>query len=273
MVKKVMYNSSMPRAGSTLIQNILGQNPDIYTTPTSGVFEMLYNSRVAYSNGLEFKAQDENLMKDAWKGYCKGAIYGYFDAISPKPYVIDKCRAWGMEYNFINFYEENPKIIIMIRDPRSVYASLEKKYRKNPHKEHNIANWTDLTGTTTDKRVLYWSNNPPIGPVMDKLYQILLDGTHQNMLFIKYEDLCSNPNLQMERIYEYLELPYYQHDFENIEQVTHEDDRIYGIFGDHIIRNQLERLKDDYVEVLGEHSCKIITDHYAWFYEAFGYKK
>jgi sulfotransferase len=77
----------------------------------------------------------------------------------------------------------------------------------------------------------------------------------------------------MERIYEYLELPYYQHDFENIEQVTHEDDRIYGIFGDHIIRNQLERLKDDYVEVLGEHSCKIITDHYAWFYEAFGYKK
>jgi hypothetical protein len=41
MIKKVFYNSSMPRAGSTLIQNILGQNPDLYTTPTSGLFEML----------------------------------------------------------------------------------------------------------------------------------------------------------------------------------------------------------------------------------------
>jgi hypothetical protein len=33
MVKKVMYNSSMPRAGSTLIQNILGQNPESLCNP------------------------------------------------------------------------------------------------------------------------------------------------------------------------------------------------------------------------------------------------
>jgi len=272
MVKKVMYNSSMPRAGSTLIQNILGQNPDFYVTPTSGLFEMLNNSRGVYTNGQEFKAQDEKLMEEAWRGYCKGAVYGYFNAITETPYVVDKCRGWGMERNFIDFYEPNPKIITMIRDPRAVYASLEKKYRKNPHKEHNIANWADLTGTTTDKRVIYWSNNVPIGPVMDRLYQILLDGTHQHILFIKYEDLVRNPNSQLERIYEYMELPYYQHDFKNIEQVTHEDDKIYGIFGDHVIRPTLEPLKEDYLEVLGESGCQLITDNYQWFYEAFDYK-
>jgi len=97
MVKKVMYNSSMPRAGSTLIQNILGQNPDFYVTPTSGLFEMLNNSRGVYTNGQEFKAQDEKLMEEAWRGYCKGAVYGYFNAITERPYVIDKCRGWGME--------------------------------------------------------------------------------------------------------------------------------------------------------------------------------
>ena len=36
MIKKVFYNSSLPRAGSTLFQNIVGQNLDFYVTPTSG---------------------------------------------------------------------------------------------------------------------------------------------------------------------------------------------------------------------------------------------
>jgi hypothetical protein len=67
MVKKVFYNSSMPRAGSTLIQNILGQNPDIHTTPTSGVYEMLAASRTIFSDGLEFKAQDEQQMLSGFR--------------------------------------------------------------------------------------------------------------------------------------------------------------------------------------------------------------
>ena len=272
MVKKVMYNSSMPRAGSTLIQNILGQNPDLYVTPTSGLFEMLNNSRSVYSNGLEFQAQDSKVMEKAWQGYCKGAVYGYFNAITDKPYVIDKCRGWAMERNFIDFYESNPKIISMIRDPRAVYASLEKKYRKNPQLEHNIANWGDLTGTTTDKRVIHWSNNVPVGPVMDRIYQVLLDGTHEHILFVKYEDLTNNPEAQMKRIYEYLELPYYEHNFKKIDQITHEDDKVYGVFGDHIIRPSIEKLKEDYIEILGENSCQLITDSYQWFYDAFDYK-
>jgi sulfotransferase len=69
-----------------------------------------------------------------------------------------------------------------------------------------------------------------------------------------------------------MEQPYYQHDFKNIEQVTHEDDKIYGIFGDHVIRPTLEPLKEDYLDILGESGCQLITDNYQWFYEAFDYK-
>ena len=267
-----MYNSSMPRAGSTLIQNILGQNPEFYVTPTSGLFEMLFNSRSVYSNGLEFKAQDQTLMEKAWQGYCHGAVYGYFNAITDKPYVIDKCRGWGMERNFIDFYDSNPKIITMIRDPRAIFSSLEKKYRKNPQLDHNIANWGDLTGTTTDKRVIHWANNVPVGPTMDRIYQTILEGTHQHILFIKYEDLIANPKSQLERIYEYLELPYFEHNFKKIDQITHEDDKIYGVFGDHVIRPKIEKLKEDYLEILGENGCNLITENYKWFYEAFDYK-
>ena len=62
MVENIFFQSSMPRSGSTLLQNIIGQNPDFYVTPTSGVLELLYAARVNYTNSPEFKAQDRELM-------------------------------------------------------------------------------------------------------------------------------------------------------------------------------------------------------------------
>lgn len=62
-MEKIFFQSSLPRSGSTLLQNILGQNPDFYTTPTSGLVELLYRSRNGYSDSSEFKAQDEETMK------------------------------------------------------------------------------------------------------------------------------------------------------------------------------------------------------------------
>ena len=60
---KIFYQSSLPRAGSTLLQNILAQNPDIYATPTSGVLELIFGARANYTNSAEFKAQDAETMK------------------------------------------------------------------------------------------------------------------------------------------------------------------------------------------------------------------
>ncbi len=85
----------------------------------------------------------------------------------------------------------------------------------------------------------------PIGPVMDRIYQLLLDGTHENILFIKFENLTTNPDRELRKIYEYLELPYFKHDFNTVEQVTHENDRVWGVFGDHTIKNKVQPVKED----------------------------
>jgi sulfotransferase len=272
MIEKVFYNSSMPRAGSTLIQNILGQNPEIYATPTSGLFEMMATSRTIFTDSLEIKAQNEQEMLNGFKGFLKGGLYNFYNNITDKPYVIDKSRGWNSEWEFINAFDPNPKIICMIRDIRAVYSSLEKKFRKHPLQDHHLANWVNLTGTTTDKRIQFWFTNPPIGPSMDKIYQTLIQGIHKNILFIKFEELCSDPDIQLKKIYEYLELPFYQHDFKNIQQITHEDDKWYGIFGDHIIRQELKPVEDDYLEVLGPNACRLIVENYGWFFNDFGYK-
>ena len=55
-MKDIYFNSSMPRACSTLLQNIFNQNPDFYATPTDGAVELLAGARERFTNSSEFKA-------------------------------------------------------------------------------------------------------------------------------------------------------------------------------------------------------------------------
>ena len=87
---KSFYQSSMPRAGSTLLQNILAQNPDFYVTPTSGLLELVFGARLNYTNSPEFKAQDAVQMKKAFLAFSRAGMEAYFKALTDKPYVVDK---------------------------------------------------------------------------------------------------------------------------------------------------------------------------------------
>lgn len=271
MVKEIFFQASLPRSGSTLLQNVLGQNPEFYVTPTSGVLELVYAARNNYTNSPEFKAQDASQMKDGFTRFCHDGVFGFFNAITDKPYVIDKSRGWGVHYGFLNSFYPEPKVICMVRDLRGIYASMEKNFRKNQHLDSGIVNHANMTGTTTEKRIDIWASNQPVGLAIERLFQIFKEGIDKKMLFIKYEDLAQNPEPEFKKIYQYLGLPYFQHDFDNIEQLTQEDDSVYGIYGDHNIRKKLEPLPVDYKEVLGISACNWIKTNYKWFYDEFKY--
>lgn len=271
MVKKVFFNASLPRAGSTLLQNVLMQNPEIYATPTSGVVEFLLTTRTIYSTGDAFKAQDAKEMEKAFHGFCKAGLYGYFDAITDRPYVIDKSRAWTGNFRFANFIEPGAKAIVMVRDLRGIFASMEKNYRKNPHKDPQIVNGAQLKNMTADSRLQHFSVAPPIGPALEWLYDSHIQGYDSHFLYIRFEDFTNNPEAEIQRVYDYLEIPYYKHDFDNIEQLTHENDIIHGIFGDHQIQNKIRPVPQDYVSILGFHNCDKIKQHYQWYFNKFNY--
>jgi sulfotransferase len=270
--KKIFFNASLPRSGSTLLQNVMMQNPDIYSTPTSGVIELLSGARTLYSTGDAFKAQDPEVMKSGFRGFCKGGLHGFFNSITDRPYVIDKSRGWTGNFRFLDFFEENPKVMVMIRDLRAVFASMEKNYRKNPHKDPLIVNGAELKNMTTDSRLVHFSNTPPVGPSIEWIKDIIQQKLDHNILFIKFEDFTSNPEFEIRRIYKYLEIPYFEHDFKNVEQLTQENDVIHGIFGDHQIQSVVKPVSEDYLDVLGAANCNTIVQSYAWFYEKFKYK-
>jgi len=270
-MEKIFFNSSLPRAGSTLLQNILAQNPNFYATPTSGVLDLLFAARKNFTSELAFKAQDPELMDKAWAGFCYSGMEGYFNKITDKKYIIDKSRGWAIQYNFLNSFYPNPKIVCMIRDLRSVFASMEKNYRNNQHKDPGIVDWVEGTNTTITKRAHHWSKAQPVGPAIERLHQVLEEKTAQNMLFIRFEDLTSNPQTELNKIYDFFEIERYQHDFQNVEQITQENDAIYGIFGDHKIRKEVKPVTEPYKEYFSPQLNDEIVKNYSWFYKYFNY--
>jgi len=273
-MEKLFFQSSLPRAGSTMLQNILAQNQDIYATPTSGVLELVFAARENYSNSPEFKAQDKDLMKKGYTAFCKQGMDAFYNAITDKKYVIDKSRGWGIHYDFITSIRgEEPKIICMVRDLRDVFASMESNFRKNPEKSQGIVNWSTGQATTVPKRIDFWIQNPPVGMAIERLQEIIRLGNDKNILFIKFEDLCLYPDTTMTKIYQYLDIPFYKHDFDNIEQVTKEDDEVYGAFGDHVIRKQLKLPPSKAKQLLTPDVCNWIYTNYEWFFRYFKYSK
>lgn len=275
MVEKIFFQSSMPRALSTMLQNIIGQNPDFYVTPTSGVLELVFGARGNFTNSPEFKAQDSQLMSNGFKGFCKAGIQGYYDSITDKKYVIDKSRGWGVYRSFLNEFYPNPKIICMVRNLKDVIASYEKIYRKNQLIADPIRNDSEARGTTVHKRVDEWMHpNNTIGRAVERIFEMIRLGYDDKILFVKAEDLCLYPENTMIRIYEYLEVSHFEHDFDNIQQITTEDDSVYGLTKDlHTIRPKLELKPSDADSVMGNDITNWLYENYKWYYNKFNYRK
>jgi sulfotransferase len=271
-MEKIFYNASLPRSGSTLLQNLLAQNPDIYASPTSGLIELINNAKVAFTDRPEFAALDSDLVKKGFVNFCKGGLEGYCSAITDKKYVIDKNFSWGKDFNLLTLmFGVNPKIIIMVRDLRDVFASMEEGYRTSPEKANPNVDWSTLRNTTLEKRMKNWATGQPLGSSLDILMETIVQKNDKDMFFVKYEDLCKYPVPVMQALYKYLEMPYFEHVFNNIEQLTNQNDNMYVY--NHKIRPVLEVVPSKSERILGVEGCNWVYNNYEWFFKYFKYSK
>lgn len=271
-MKTIFYQSSMPRSGSTLLQNIIGQNPKFFVTPTSGAVDLILGSRIGYNKNQEAKSGNQKDWKNGFTNYCRYGLEGYFTHFTDKPYILDKSRAWKAHFGLLKMIYSNPKMIVMVRDLRDIIASMENKFRLNPDKGIEMVNNEAQTGITPFQRAGIWLQSHPISLSLLRLQNLLMDYENvKDVLFIRYEDLCQNPNKTLEDIYNYLQVEQFKHNFSNINQITHEDDTVHGIYGDHIIRPILEKSKLNAIDLLGRSTCDLIKNDFKWYFTAFNY--
>ena len=266
---QLFFNCSMPQAGSELIQVLLHQNPEIYASPTSPLLEYWYGARTNFESA-EVRSQDPNVMRKAFMEMCRSMAFGYYDSITDRPNVIDKSRGWSHYYEWIQeAMMVKPKIICMIRDIRDIISHMEKVYRANRHLASSPDSPSNLCNMTVTQRANYWLNSQPVGLALQRTFDAIQRGIAKDMLFVRYEDLTTQPDVEMKRIYKYLGLDCFQHDYKNIEKCVFENDTVYGPYGSHSVHGELREFVSDYEFILGKDVSDMVYNNCEWYQKTF----
>src|SRR3954462_12519362 len=109
--KTLYFISGMPRAGSTILGNILAQNPRFHVTPTSGLLDVLLAMRTAFDQLPDFKAAPNEAGKMA---AVRGAMYGFFEPVN-RPVIFDRNRAWLSELELAEvLLQREAKVLVCV---------------------------------------------------------------------------------------------------------------------------------------------------------------
>jgi len=241
--------AGLPRSGSTLLANILSQNPQFHAEGTSGIMDVMFNVRNQWNELIEFKATPN---EEGKKRVLKGILESYYDNVD-KPIIFDKCRGWLSLIEMAEYaLDKKVKILVPVRDMRDVLSSMEKLWRKSNAKTNSSLGADYFKMQTVQGRVNHFlDGSQPIGLAHNRIKDALSRGFADRLFFVYFEDLTTKPKETMQKIYKFLGEEYYEHDFDNVEQVNKEDDNVFGFENLHTIRPKVEPVKSDWRETLG----------------------
>jgi hypothetical protein len=281
--KIYFFLAGLPRSGITLLGSILNQNPDIYVGPTSPVLEFMVRfDKMFHQSYLYNGFIKENFRQKLVTGVCH-EWYSDIDS----PIIIDKNRGWPSLLEAARMIAENVKIICPVRsipDILSSFIILNRKSSENENYPKDEANWTTIdkqlkssgkrwtdnnrchalmAGTSASQEgwVPWTGGKGTIGDPLNGMAKLFVEQqqTFQNIVhLVEYEDLISDTKNIMYKIYEFLQIPNYEHVYDNIIEGPREDDTIYGMPTLHEIRSTISKSENNPLEIL---STKIIKKY------------
>lgn len=248
----IHFCSGLPRSGSTLLMNILAQNPRFHCTATSGICDIMMQVKSVWHRNDAFRAMTEDERDDALVRALRGLLIGYHADVE-KPVVFDKSRGWLGELELLEkVLERKVKVIVPVRCLLDVLASFEKLYRKTKsvrrlsQEEGNFAQYQSVEGRC---RVLA-SETQIVGSAYNRVKDAHARGFEDRMLFVDYDKLTRSPKTTLRSIYEFLDEEPFDHDFNKVEQITQEDDSVHIWKDLHKIRPMVEPMDPQWPKIL-----------------------
>jgi sulfotransferase len=233
-MKSYYFISGLPRSGSTLLSSILNQNPDFYVDIGSPVEKLTGNA----IDVITSSKRSITITEDQRKNLLYGIFDGYYKHIK-KPVIFDSCREWTKKTPFLNVLFPYTKILCPVRDIVSILNSFELIASKNPfytktfiltmHKDNVFSRCDDMMDKNSGIVAVPWV-------LLQEGYAL-----HPEMIMlIEYENLCKTPEKTMRKVYEFLEKPYYSHDFENVEYSNENFDKSCNLKDLHTVKKKVE---------------------------------
>jgi len=259
--------TGLPRSGSTLLCNILNQNPSFWATSTSILPQLCSVLVNNWSNSLEFKGElatdrdeAESRILRATRAFCDA----WHERTDGRSIVFDKSRGWSHNILMLRKIYPESKVIVLVRDLRDVFASIEKQHRKNALLDE--AN--DPSEKTLYKRAdIMFSPQGIIGRPIEGLSDII-----QRKLktwVVRYEDLVRDPDKVTKGIYNYLEIDSYEHDFENIKNTATDPDAFYLYKFPHEGEGKIKKSEETWRDYIPEDIEKLIRERFEFFNRVF----
>ena len=244
--KQLFFLVAQPRSGNTLFTSIINQNPEIACTPNSITLEImkdlfLLKETDVFQNYPDHKSLD-NVLDVVYDNYYKDW---------PQPIIIDRgpVMTQGNFQLMQKHYKRPFKCIVLLRDLMDVLASYMQWYTENPDafvNKYNLKN--------DEEKLSMIMNNQ--GAVAKDLEAIKNSYNYKDIChYVKYDDLVSQPEQEIRKVYEFMNLPYFKHSFQDLKQVEVNgmkyDDTILGK-NMHNIRSTVEKVPNPYIDKIPE---------------------
>tara|TARA_R110002020_G_scaffold80528_1_gene200900 strand:+ start:209 stop:913 length:705 start_codon:yes stop_codon:yes gene_type:complete len=187
----------------------MNQNPGLVVTPNSITLEImkvlfLLKRDDTFLNFPEEQSLD-NILNEVYNLYYK---HWNYKIIIDRGCVCTPGNLMVMQKHF----KQPIRCIVILRDVLDVLASYIKWFETEP------TSFLNEYKTIDEKlsKVMYKN-----GAVAKELMSIQYLLQHPEMaVFIKYDDLVQNPEQEIKKVYSFLNIPYYQHRFVNLDQIT-----------------------------------------------------
>lgn len=208
---EIIFYGGLPRSGSHLLSAILGQNEKIHSEGISCLCRLLWNFN---KEVIEEEITQQELSffnrnnKQFQKNISHSIIDCYYENINNK-IILDKNRSWTTKENIDlikSYIVENPKFIVMTRDIEDIVKSFVYILNKNGMSQADSENFVlNFDGP---------GSNPLMRPIAATLWAKVVKD--KNFLFIDYKDLINDTQQEIDKIYSFLGLDFFAHDFENV---------------------------------------------------------
>jgi len=233
--KQYFFISGLPRSGSTLLSAILRQNPDFYSDISSPVKELLTTT-------IDILTADENsgnISEDKRIAILKHIVDGYYSHINTSV-VFDTSRAWTSSTSLLKKLFPYTKIICCVREINWILDSFERIAAKNCLYTNSFIDNDAQSSVETRCNLLM---DPTRAGTVIKPWYWLQEGMALNpdmIYLVDYKHLCKNPKETLEGIYKFINRPYFNHDFNNVEYENETYDRSCNMKDLHTVRKKVE---------------------------------
>lgn len=259
----------LPRAGSTLLCNILNQNPRFHASSSSCLAQAVRVLSKLWSSALEIKSDlivDEAGTKDRMTRSAVAMVSAWYR--DEGPVVFDKCRPWNHNSLVLNQLFPDAHMFVCVRDLRSVFASNEKNHKTYPMLD--TANTTEQL-LLKDRAEKAFASSGLIGNQILGV-EDLLRHNHPFVHFIKFEELANTPDLVMDSIYKALGETPYAHNFKDVVNTATDVDQVWLGKFPHTGSGKVTPPIDDTAEHVPPDILGGIMDRFSLYNRAFGYR-